>query len=307
MRDLRYIFKNIQECEMCGDNISKHRRLGQRLNKSQGVNPRGKTGITVSVNKCNKCGLIYSVPQPIPFSIQDHYKVPPEDYWMKEYFKLDSKYFSKQIHIAKNLLSNSSRMEALDIGCGLGKCMISLENNGFSAYGIEPSETFYDKAVLSMGISKDKIQLSTIEGANFPDNFFDFITFGAVFEHLYSPAAAMKKAIKWLKPGGVIHIEVPSTNNLNSKLINLYYGLTCTNYVTNLSPMHSPFHLFEFSMQSFNSLGVKLGYKVVESSYDVGTVYYIPTVFHKIIKYFMKITNTGNQLTVYLKKISSRL
>ena len=77
--------------------------------------------------------------------------------------------------------------------------------------------------------------------------------------------------------------------------------------MTNLSPMHSPFHLFEFSMQSFNSLGVKLGYKVVESSYDVGTVYYIPSVFHKIIKYFMKITNTGNQLTVYLKKISSRL
>jgi SAM-dependent methyltransferase len=300
---LKYKFKEVHNCAMCGNDTSEHKRLGQRLNQSQGTRPKNKIGITVSVNKCNNCGLIYSSPQPIPFSIQDHYKIPPEDYWIPEYFKLDLQYFSEQIKVVKSFLPHCIQMKALDIGCGLGKCMLSLENSGFSAYGIEPSETFYEKAISTIGIKEEKIQLSTIENAKFPSNFFDFVTFGAVFEHLYDPNIALRNAIKWLKPGGVVHIEVPSSNDLNSKLINLYYRLICTNYVTNLSPMHSPFHLFEFSIESFNKLGKKLGFEVVESRYDVGSIYHIPKVFHSLIRSFMKITNTGNVLTVYIKKI----
>ena len=31
-----------------------------------------------------------------------------------------------------------------------------------------------------------------------------------------------------------------------------------TNYVTNISPMHSPFHLYEFGLKSFEELGKKI-------------------------------------------------
>jgi hypothetical protein len=31
-------------------------------------------------------------------------------------------------------------MKALDVGAGLGKCMISLNNAGFDAFGCEPSK-----------------------------------------------------------------------------------------------------------------------------------------------------------------------
>jgi len=301
----KYSFKYVVNCDMCGEDISNHKRLGQRLNQSQGLNPKNKIGISVSVNKCNNCGLIYSTPQPIPFNIQDHYGIPSEDYWTSEYFELDSMYFLKQIKTVKKLLSFDNGMTALDIGCGIGKCIIQLEKNGFIAYGVEPSKTFYQKAISVMNIKKDKIQFCPIEDVNFSNEKFDFITYGAVFEYLYNPSTSLKRALSWLKPNGIIQIEVPSSKNLNSKLINIYYKLRCSNYVTNLSPMHSPFHLFEFDIRSFKILGSRLGFEVVEFSYEAGTVHYIPRVFHSIFRRFMSITNTENQLTVYLKKVEN--
>src|SRR5205085_2091982 len=156
---LRYYFNHVSHCEMCGDNTESHKVIGQRLNQSQGLHPKKKSGISVSVKKCTNCSLIYSSPQPIPFDIQDHYGTPPE-------------------------------------------------------------------------------------------NFFDFITFGAVLEHLYHPAACLEKALQWLKPEGILQVEVPSSKHLVSKLINIYFTLIGTNFVTNISPMHAPFHMYEFSLKS---------------------------------------------------------
>ena len=295
-------FEAIRNCEMCGDSTENHKILGQRLNQSQGLNPKKKIGITVSVCRCKNCGLIYSNPQPTPFDIQDHYGVPPEEYWKPEYFKLDPKYFSGEIENAKKLLPFVKGMDALDIGSGIGKCMLSLENAGFNSYGIESSEAFYAKAISEMSIKSDRLKLSMIEDVDYPEHKFDLITFGAVFEHIYHPAKILEKSLKWLKPNGVLHIEVPSSNHFASKLINLYYKLRCTNYVTNLSPMHSPFHLYEFDMRSFEALAEKLDYEIVKYQYYVGPIYFIPTIFHSPLRWYMKKTNTGMQFTIYLKK-----
>src|ERR1700675_221022 len=123
MKVLRYYFEVIENCEMCGNSIANHKLLGQRLNQSQGLSPKKKSGITVSVKKCTQCNLIYSCPQPIPFDIQDHYGVPPESYWQNaEYFQVMPDYFSTQISRAIKLLVHVPGMRALDVGAGLGKC-----------------------------------------------------------------------------------------------------------------------------------------------------------------------------------------
>src|SRR5436190_23522800 len=97
MHQLRYYFNYVEACNMCGSTTEKHKILGQRLNQSLGFNPKSKIGISTSVVKCRNCGLIFSNPQPVPFDIQDHYGVPPENYWNPEYFSIDKNYFSHQI------------------------------------------------------------------------------------------------------------------------------------------------------------------------------------------------------------------
>ena len=300
---MKYTFEEVTHCEMCGDSTDGHKILGQRLNKSQGFAPKRKTGISVSVLKCKKCGLIYSNPQPVPYDIQDHYGIPVESYWKSGYLNWEPDYFSSEIRISKKLLSFEKGMNALDIGCGIGKCMKSLEQAGFNTYGIESSEPFYEKAITHMAIQKDRIKLGLMEEMEYTEKF-DFITFGAVLEHLYHPAEALEKAFKWLNKGGIIQIEVPSSRHLIPKFINFYYRLRCTNYVTHISPMYSPFHLYEFDLESFKALSKSLGYEIAEYHYYVCSIHFVPKFLHPIFRWYMKKTNRGMQLAVYLRKIT---
>lgn len=299
---LNYRFEEILRCEMCSDDTSGHKVLGQRLNKSQGLKPKSRTGISVSVKKCTKCDLIYSSPMPIPDSIQDHYGVPPEDYWKPAYFEWKPDYFWHEVNTLKKLLPFEPGQKALDIGAGIGKAMISLTKAGYDVYGFEPSVPFHERAIAKMGISQDRLKLGMIEEVDYDANFFDFITFGAVLEHLYHPAQSIEKALQWLKPGGIIQIEVPSSRHLIPKIINLYYKLIGTNYVTNISPMHEPFHLYEYGFKSFEELAKRLGFEIAFHEYYVASIYHIPKPLHPVLKSYMKRTNTGMQLAIWLRK-----
>lgn len=300
---IRYRFDPILNCEMCDDTTEKHKIIGQRLNTSQGLRPKSKKGISVTIQKCNNCGLIYSNPQPIPFDISDHYGIPPESYWSSaSYFDWDEKYFSGQINTFKRLVNFQPGMRALDIGAGIGKCMKSLEAAGFEAYGFEPSQPFHERAISKMGISPDRLKLGQMENMEYESGMFDFITFGAVFEHLYHPFQSLENAFRWLKKDGIIHIEVPSSKHLMAGIIDTFYKIKGTNYTTHLSPMHSPFHMYEFDIRSFEKAADRLGYRIVQKEYMVGSVRNFPAIFHPFFKWVMKSTNRGLQLIVWLQK-----
>jgi ubiquinone/menaquinone biosynthesis C-methylase UbiE len=286
---------------MCGSSVEKHLIMGKRLNQSQGRSPEKKTGITTTVCRCTECGLIYSNPQSIPADIQDHYGVPPESYWEPAYFKQDSNYFKGELLVLQKLMTIQAGMKSLDIGSGIGKGMIVMEKAGFDAYGLEPSLSFYERAVTHTGISREKLRLGMIEELEYPENHFDFISFGAALEHLYDPAGAIEKALRWLKPGGIIHIEVPSSNWLISKFMNFFYFLKRSDYVCNLSPMHEPYHLHEFSLKSFQEHARQKGYGIAFHDFYVCQTF-MPGWTDFILRPFMKRTNTGMQLCVWLRK-----
>jgi len=65
--------------------------------------------------------------------------------------------------------------------------------------------------------------------------------------------------------------------------------------------MHTPFHLYEFDLKSFEELSRKLGFKIEKKNYDVCEIFFIPRIFHFLLTRYMEWTNTGMQLTVYLR------
>lgn len=286
---------------MCGDAVEGHKVIGKRMNQSQGKNPKYKIGISTTVCKCTNCGLVYSNPQPIPFDIQDHYGVPPEDYWVDNYFEINDNYFKYEINRLKELMDIQPGMTSLDIGSGLGMQMKAMESIGFEAYGFEPSLPFYERTISKMGISPDKVKNEMMEDVEYEDEFFDFISFGVVLEHIYDPSEAIEKVLKWLKPNGLIHIEVPSSEWLVNKLINLFYKLKGEGYVANLSPMHAPFHLYEFNLESFKKNSAINHYEIVFHEYFLCSTF-MPKVLDGIIKPYMKKTDSGMQLCVWLQK-----
>ena len=297
---LHYSFSPVAACNMCGAAPDRFRMMGMRLNRSQGLNPRAAAGIAVAVKKCRNCDLVFADPQPLPADFAEHYG-HPDDYWESGYFDSDPAYFAQEIAEAKALLPYAPGMRALDIGAGIGKAMQALQAAGFEAFGIEPGAEFRDVA-LKRGLSADRLGLGGVEEAQFPDQHFDFITFGAVLEHLQSPSESIERALNWLKPNGIIQLEVPSSAHLIPRLINLYFTLRNTNYVTNTSPMHPPYHLFEFGLRSFQRHGARAGYAIASHRYSVCDIFHLPRITHPILRWYMARTSTGMQLTAYLRK-----
>ena len=293
-----YEFQQVSACDMCGS--TEFRTLGLRLDSSQGLNPRRAGRIGIPIKQC-QCGLIFADPTPIPNSISDHYGIPPEDYWVPSHFVVPPDYFADEIATAKRLLNFTSGMTALDIGVGVGRITTALTRAGFDTWGIEPSAPFRDKAISVLGIDEDRIRHSAMEETLFPEASFDLITFGAVLEHLHSPNKALERALRWLKPNGIIHAEVPSSRWLISTLVNSYYRMRGTDFVTNLSPMHAPFHLYEFSLEAFERNGRRLGYAVADHKFMVCEVYHVPKLLHPVMRWLMNHSDRGMQLTVYLK------
>jgi len=301
MEHLRYTFVPVTQCNMCGALPGVHSILGKRLNGPQGMRPDRKRGITTTVVRCGVCGLVFADPQPMPVDLQDHYGVPPETYWKAEYFTVSHDYFAPAIARFKQLVAFEPGMKALDIGAGLGKAMIAMERAGFEVYGFEPSGPFHDRAIKRMGIDPQRLRLGDMETIAYDAGTFDMITFGAVLEHLYDPSASIRKAMQWLKPGGLIHIEVPSADWLINRVINAGYRLRGMDYVGNISPMHAPFHLFEFTLRSFKANGTTLGYDVAHHEYYVCQTY-MPRVFDPLLKWYMGRTDKGMQLSLWLRK-----
>ena len=300
---IEYSFSKQHACNMCGAGEAQFETLGIRLNQSQGFRPKTRTGIAVGVRRCRTCRLVFADPQPVPANFDAHYG-EPDEYWSEDYQIDDPSYFRTEIAEAVSLLGNARGLRALDIGAGIGKAMQALAKQGFDCFGIEPSRSFRDLA-LGRGIASDKLLLAGIEDASFAAESFDYITFGAVLEHLFSPADALARAIEWLKPGGIIQAEVPSSRYLMSKITNAYFRMRGTNYVTNISPMHPPFHLYEFDLASFEMHGRRAGYEIASHRYGVGGILNLPSLVHPLLRGLMKMSDTGMQLTVHLRKIES--
>ncbi|MCE7863099.1 MAG: hypothetical protein DYG99_06100 [Bacteroidetes bacterium CHB5] len=65
--------------------------------------------------------------------------------------------------------------------------------------------------------------------------------------------------------------------------------------------MHEPFHLFEFSLKSFQLHSVVNQYKIVFHEYYVAQTF-MPKVLDFVLVPIMRHTNKGMQLCVWLQK-----
>jgi SAM-dependent methyltransferase len=298
---VKYSFKYVEECNMCGSDAKNHIVMGRRLNGSQGRKPKSKIGITTTVMKCRECGLVYANPIPIPIDIQSHYGIPPDGYWNQQYFEPGNSDFQEEIRKLRSMMEIKPGYKSLDIGAGIGKNMKTLEEAGFDSYGLEPSMSFYSEVLKTTEIKADNIKCSTIEDAEYPSEHFHFISFSAVLEHLYDPSAAIEKALGWLKPNGIIFIEVPSAKWLIGRLINMYYRLIGTDYVTNISPMHIPFHLYEFELKSFQK-NLKNKCEISDYEYFACPTHLPFKALDSVLTSYMEKTKTGMQLMLWLRK-----
>jgi len=121
-----------------------------------------------------------------------------------------------------SLLPQGRTGALLDIGCGMGRISLELQNRGYDVTGIDFSSVAVRRAVER----RVKAQVSDVDadGLRFPDATFDVAWAGDVIEHLFDPIFALKEVRRVLKPGGVLLMTVPNDFMLTTRLRLLWTG-----------------------------------------------------------------------------------
>jgi 2-polyprenyl-3-methyl-5-hydroxy-6-metoxy-1,4-benzoquinol methylase len=233
-----------QECPIC--QVPPTKRMGRRGGRAH----RAHLGVECEIWCCRRCGLIFPNPMPVPVAgFNQHYEVDPEDYF-KEHRTADKETSAAGL-LAQAEKITGGRGRLLDIGSGRGELLQTAQTLGWNVTGIEPSPSFAKSAELHSGA---KIRREPVERCGFADGYFDCVVLAAVLEHLYNPDATIAEVSRILRPGGALFVDVPNERALYFKVGNLYQKLRGRDWVVNLAPTFSPFHVFGFSPHSLRAL-----------------------------------------------------
>lgn len=300
---MAHTFKKRDHCPSCGTQIGSAVHLGERLDRAVGLKVNKRLGKGLPILKCKHCGLIF--PADI-IVFEENIFTKTQSGTFPAFSEVPYKgSFERELNLMEGFFKRPLKeLDALDAGFGYGNSLLPMKERFRSVKGIEPFKEIFQYAVLHpelKGLKGDLINVD-FDQAQYPDTSFDFI-FLEAFQHLQEPDIALKKAMKWLKKDGLIYMEVPSSGWLIAKLVNLIYYLQRTNYVCNLSPLHGHYSFTELSRRTLELNGQKNNYKVIyHEIYPCNTG--LNQWLDKILKLVMKLTGTGMQMGIVLKKLN---
>lgn len=131
-------------------------------------------------------------------------------YYNRKYFENRNVLSRHLVSTIKNLMQKNNLKKVLDVGCGSGKLVQFLYNEGFNAYGCDNSKiAVYQTRKNNV---RGRIFLASASKLPFENNNFDLITSISVIEHLTQKQASnfLKEAKRILKPQGIIFIVTPN-------------------------------------------------------------------------------------------------
>lgn len=172
---------------------------------------RDRHGRPLTTALCTHCGIVTTDPRPTPAEVDHFYRADyrreyKQSYTPKPRHVLRSgRVALERLHYLLPLLSSGDKV--LDAGCGGGELLFLLRELGFDADGLEPNLGYGSTARDYLDLP---VQVTGYQGAEVQPESRDAIVSFHVLEHLLNPVDALRTFANWLKPDGVILIEVPN-------------------------------------------------------------------------------------------------
>ncbi len=190
-----------------------------------------------------------------------------------------------------NYIKKLNPQSVLDLGCGLGDMLISL--NGIKIRtGVDTDIKFAKERSREINwIEANVEEYSTNIG------FFDVIICHHVIEHLYEPVKFIKKIFKLMKEEAIFIIATPDFDCGMARLFD-----------KNFRMLNDPTHRSLFSLESLNRLLKDTGFVLM----DTDSPYFETTYFNKdnLLKTLNKKNLSppfyGNWITSFVKKPKSK-
>lgn len=196
--------------------------------------------------RCPTCSLVWLENPPTPQEAQYHYGVEYHQA-VQTSGEVDT---SKRWCGPRNRVLELSRGGALlDIGCNSGAFLQTMRDDAWKLHGIEISSDQARRAQVNSGA---RVFVGDVLDAPFAPESFDVVTCLHVMEHMYQPKEVLARVWSWLKPGGILYIQVPNIEGLEASLFGSYwFGLEL------------PRHLYHFSPASLRRLLTQSGYEEI--------------------------------------------
>ena len=137
----------------------------------------------------------------------------------------------------------------LDVGCGTGAFLHTMDTAGWRTTGVEPDESARKKA-----LELYELQLSDPQELfRLPAAGFDAITMWHVLEHVHELHAYIRKIKELLKPAGKLFIAVPNYTSYDQQMYKEFWAA-----------YDVPRHLYHFSPRCMNILLSTYGLQVTK-------------------------------------------
>lgn len=135
---------------------------------------------------------------------------------------------------------------ALDVGCGNGRFLHTLQTLGWHCEGVE----FNQVAVQTCRARGLTVHHGDLESARLDDGSFDLITVRHVIEHLPDPDSFMREASRILRNGGRLLIATPNSEALGRRWFGKHW------FANDI-----PRHLILFSTSNLDMLAARHGFR----------------------------------------------
>lgn len=208
------------------------------------------------VVKCHGCGLVYVNPRP---GVNDIGKYYPETFMVRSRL-VDTEVEEMKMHgrpwkeimgiLAAPLLKHSPKGRVLDIGSGDGLFLGYMKSVGWEAFGAEPRKAAAEASEKQFGIT---VFPGMLHDAPFEKGSFDAVTLNNVFEHVHNPVELLEQVKEFLKPDGLLMIDVPNFNSLESRL-----------FGDRWVALDVPRHLYHYTRKTLVAMLEKGGFSTVE-------------------------------------------
>ncbi len=237
------------------------------------------------IGKCVTCGTLKTFPK-------INAAFDPQENHTRVYEK-DIRKFEKLFQpIVDKIKRHKPTGRILDVGCATGILLSLLKKERYDITGIEPNRKEYLKARKRLG---SRVVNTTINiYIRKHRKKFEGIIYNHVLEHIEDITNELKSAKKILKPGGIIVIGLPNTDNIIFSLRKKYWEF--------LMPTQ---HIWHFGKKQIRELMQKNGFKIIDASYSDDDRFDYPLakrIYFKCLSFINRLLNTGEaQLLVVLK------
>ena len=209
------------------------------------------------VYKCNNCGAFYLADLIIN---KEYYRKYYDNDYYNDFTPVSIGFAQKLSSALERFSSNKKAklirkfikkepIHILDVGCGTGKFLQSLDSGLFSRHGVEINADGY-KQCLEKGIAAYNQSLAKID---FGSLMFDAVTLIHALEHLENTEQTFKAIYRITAPGGILIISVPNNRSLGCKIGE-----------KNWFHLDSPRHLFIPNINTINHLAGRTNFKTVK-------------------------------------------